>query len=449
MHEYLLDSALGMIKMNKEGVVQTINCYVANALKLKKINQLNGHNIIEILPEYSLEIFYTGNSDYSIQLIQSMELITCSFYVIEDKEVNVKVLLYPMKTFYRFLKKITDGTLQEEELKVLDNIMALKVERETPFKSLKKEVGVIGNSKEMQEIFQLIEKTAGSNATILLTGETGVGKSLFAKIIHDASPRKHKNFVDINCGTINSNLIESELFGYEEGAFTGAKVKGRPGRIQMAHEGTVFLDEITELPLDVQNRLLQVIQEKKISPVGSNTYTKVDFRLVVATNKNLEDLVKQGGFREDLFYRINVIPIHIPPIRKRTDDIIAMALSFVRRYNDQYGRSKSFSQDTIQLFCKYSWPGNVREMENLIERLVLTSISDVIQPHELPSIFKEVVPEPVDFQSAQLNKLLDEYEKDIILDAYKKYKTSVLVAEKLGISQATAARKIRKYTEEI
>jgi transcriptional regulator with PAS, ATPase and Fis domain len=305
--------------------------------------------------------------------------------------------------------------------------------------------GVIAtNSDEMSALFNLIKRTAPTDAALSLIGETGVGKSMFARIIHSISERKNGPLIEVNCGTIHSNLIESELFGYEKGAFTGADTKGRAGMIEMANEGTLFLDEIAEIPLGLQQKLLQAIQEKKVSRVGSNQSFSVDFRLISATNRNLEKLVEQNRFRKDLYYRITVIPVYIPPLRSRENDIIQLVLHFTRVNNEKYGTIKSFSKDAIQTLCHYYWPGNVRELENFVERMVLTSNGAVIERAELPIALLEHEAR-TESKGSSLRQIMEAYEKKIILDAYSKYKTSVNVSKALSISQTSASQKIRKY----
>jgi transcriptional regulator with PAS, ATPase and Fis domain len=296
----------------------------------------------------------------------------------------------------------------------------------------------------MRNLFNLIERTAPTDAVLLLRGETGVGKSMFARIIHDISERRNGPFIEVNCGTIHNNLIESELFGYEKGAFTGADTRGRAGMIELATGGTLFLDEIAEIPIDLQQKLLQAIQEKKVSRVGSNRYAGVDFRLISATNRDLEKLVEQHRFRQDLYYRINVIPMNIPPLRSRESDIIELTLHFTRLNNKKYDTIKSFSKEAMQALCHYNWPGNVRELENFVERMVLTSDGAVIERTELPIALPEHDTR-VEREASSLRQIMEAYEKKIILDAYSKHKTSVYVSKALSISQTSAAQKIRKY----
>lgn len=301
-------------------------------------------------------------------------------------------------------------------------------------------------SKAMMSMWDCAMQIAPSKANILITGETGVGKSLIAKEIHLASARAKGPFVEINCATLHENLIESELFGYERGAFTGANTTGKLGKIELANGGTLFLDEIGELPLSAQAKLLDVIQYKTLERVSGNKKISVDFRLIAATNRNLMDDISKGTFRKDLFYRLNVARLHIPPLRERKADIAVLANVFLERFNADYEKNTVFSPQFLDFLDEYPWPGNVRELENLIERMVITSTSNIIDCEYLPiDIVKELDVIPYHTRKASLPELVEEYEKKIILNSIKRYKTTIAVAKDLGISQGTVSRKISKY----
>lgn len=305
---------------------------------------------------------------------------------------------------------------------------------------------IIGESPQLQTILQTMSKVASFDANVLLTGESGVGKSLFAKNIHALSKRKDGPFIEINCGAIPENLLESELFGYEKGSFTGASAEGKVGLIELAHGGTLFLDEISELPINLQVKVLRAIQEKKILKVGGTKEESVDFRLITATNRNLEELVKQGAFRQDLYYRLKVIPIEIPPLRDRKDDILPLSLHFLNKCNQNYGLNRTFSYIVTEAFQRYNWPGNIRELENLVERMALTSETDTIGIDCLPTEMKaEGINEETLIASGYLNAAIEALEEKMVRRAYEKAGTTVGVAKMLGISQPTAVRKIQKY----
>lgn len=306
---------------------------------------------------------------------------------------------------------------------------------------------LVVKSSSMQRLWTLMQNTANTKANILITGETGVGKSAVAKTIHAMSNRANGPFIEVNCAVLHENLIESELFGYEKGAFTGAASSGKIGKIELANHGTLFLDEIGELPPHIQSKLLQLIQEKTIERLSGTKKIKLDFRLIVATNQNLEEEVQRGSFRSDLFYRLNVIRIHIPPLRQRVEDILPLAHQFLARFCNEYGKSLTFSPRFLAFLEQYNWPGNVRQLENLLERLVITAQDPIIDITALPIEYTGETMTQTAFLSrgGTLNERLDAYEAQIIRDSYHRCGTTVAVAKELGISQATAARKVAKY----
>jgi len=242
---------------------------------------------------------------------------------------------------------------------------------------------IIGQSRSMQEVFTTIEKVAPSRATALLLGESGTGKELVARAIHEASPRKEKNFVKINCAALPENLLESELFGHEKGAFTGATAI-RAGRFELADGGTIFLDEIGELPLLLQAKLLRVLQEQQFERLGGTRTLKVDVRIIAATNINLGDAVASGTFRNDLYYRLNVLPFHLPPLRERKSDIPILLNHFLCASNERNDKNVELSQEVLDFLMHYNWPGNVRELQNLIERLVILTDKSILYASDLP-----------------------------------------------------------------
>ena len=248
--------------------------------------------------------------------------------------------------------------------------------------------GIIGRSKSMQQLFQMLETISGTTSTVLVTGETGTGKELVARAIHHNSPRRSRRFVAFNCGAIPETLLEAELFGHVRGAFTGA-VTTRQGRLEQAHRGTLFLDEIGTMSASLQAKLLRALQEREIERLGDNQQIRVDVRVIAATNSNLEEMVGSGSFRKDLYYRLNVIPIHLPPLSDRREDIPLLAQSFLRKMSQRENTPRSevtFSQEAMRKLMAYSWPGNIRELENVIERaLALTPGQNQIDSQDLPS----------------------------------------------------------------
>jgi len=301
-------------------------------------------------------------------------------------------------------------------------------------------------SQAMLSTWECAMQIASSKANVLITGETGVGKSLIAKQIHLASDRAEGPFVEINCATLHESLIESELFGYERGAFTGASTAGKIGKIELANGGTLFLDEIGELPIPAQAKLLDVIQYKTLERVSGNKKITVDFRLIAATNRDLLAGVANNTFRKDLYYRLNVARLHIPSLRERKADIAFLANVFLQRFNQEYDRKLVFSPQFLDFLDEYPWPGNVRELENLIERMVITTTGNTIDFEYLPiDMVKEMDVIPYHTKKTTLPEMVEEYEKKIILNSIKRYRTTVAVAKDLGISQGTVSRKISKY----
>ena len=313
-------------------------------------------------------------------------------------------------------------------------------------RALATSTNLLFKSPPMQRLWTLMQNTANTRANILITGETGVGKSAVAKAIHKMSNRADGPFIEVNCAVLHENLMESELFGYEKGAFTGASSAGKIGKIELANHGTLFLDEIGELPPHIQSKLLQLIQEKTIERLSGTQKIELDFRLIVATNRNLEDAVQRGLFRSDLFYRLNVIRIHIPPLRQRREDIIPMTHQFLARFCAEYGKTLTCSPRFLSFLEQYDWPGNVRQLENLMERLVITAQDPILDITALPL---EYTGDPASVArplfSGTLAQRMDAYEAEIIRESYQRCGTTVAVARELGISQATAARKIAKY----
>ena len=305
---------------------------------------------------------------------------------------------------------------------------------------------IVVKSAAMQRLWTLIQNTANTKANILITGETGVGKSAIAKAIHNMSSRANGPFIEVNCAVLHENLIESELFGYEKGAFTGAASGGKIGKIELANHGTLFLDEIGELPHHIQSKLLQLIQEKTIERLSGTRRIELDFRLLVATNRTLEEEVQRGLFRSDLFYRLNVIRIHIPPLRQRPEDILPLAHQFLERFCGEYGKQLALSPRFVAFLEQYPWPGNVRQLENLMERLVITAQDPILDVTALPVEFTGG-DTPLPAPTGTLAERMDAFEGQIIRDSYRRCGTTVAVAKELGISQATAARKIAKYVK--
>ncbi|MBP6491814.1 MAG: sigma 54-interacting transcriptional regulator [Clostridia bacterium] len=307
---------------------------------------------------------------------------------------------------------------------------------------------IVANSPSMYNVIQLTSRLADVDSTVLITGESGVGKGVIAKLLHENGNRRDYPYVKVNCGAIPENLIESELFGYESGAFTGSRREGKKGLFETAEKGTIFLDEISELPLNLQVKLLQVIQEREFTKVGGVESHPINVRIISATNKDLLTLVQEGKFREDLYYRLNVVPISIPPLRERPEDIIPMIRIFLNQNNKKMKEHKEIDSKAIAIMMKYSWPGNVRELQNIIERLMITTKGTIILPENLPSFILETASnsDTLSHSSGKsLTEALDHAEKEILTKALEKYKTTRAMAKVLGVSQPTIVRKLQKY----
>lgn len=360
-----------------------------------------------------------------------------------DKEGKIKYVV----TFSRDITEILQ--LQKEYSNLENQIEKYAEELNQLRRNAVVIEGVIGNSPEIHKILQTIKRVADFNASVLFLGPSGVGKTMFAKIVHQNSSRKDGPFIDINCAAIPENLLESELFGYEKGAFTGANANGKVGLIELANGGTLLLDEISEMPLSLQAKLLKVIQDKVITRIGGTREIKVDFRLITATNKQLDKVVEEGAFRKDLYYRLNVIDLEIPALHERKEDIIPLLEHFLKRTNDQYQLNKSFHPQATEMLVEYQWPGNVRELINIVERVCMTAAGKVIMKEDLPEeVLHPDQPESLNNLNVQdLEKALEAFEGKIIRDAYDKYKTTTGVGKALNISQPTAHRKIAKYVK--
>ena len=305
---------------------------------------------------------------------------------------------------------------------------------------------IVSESEAMHNVMALTKKLASVNTTVLITGESGVGKGLIARRLHEEGVRWKKPFVTVNCGAIPENLIESELFGYVAGAFTGSRADGKQGLFEAAQDGTIFLDEISELPLNLQVKLLQVIQERQITPVGGTRPIPVDVRIISATNRNLEELVKAGRFREDLYYRLNVVPINVPALRERPADIIPLIQMNIARCNRELGETKSISPDALSILLKYPWPGNIRELQNIIERLVITTSHNVITEDDIFIFIKEAAEDnQINYADTSLAAALERAEKEILSRALENYKSTRAIARVLKVSQPTIVRKLNKY----
>ncbi|MHB8074916.1 sigma-54 interaction domain-containing protein [Desulfosporosinus fructosivorans] len=333
----------------------------------------------------------------------------------------------------------------EDTEKLIDNYRTeiVKLRKERVYTS-----EIISKSAIMQKILILAAKVAAVDSTVLIEGESGVGKGVVALNIHQLSKRSEYPFITINCGAIPENLMESELFGYEGGSFTGAKKEGKKGLFEIASSGTIFLDEISELPLNLQVKLLQVIQDKRLRRVGGNDYIDVNARILAATNRNMSRLVKERKFREDLYYRLNVVPLNVPPLRHRKEDIPVLVEHFLEAFLEKYEIHKKIAPETLELLINYNWPGNVRELENLVERVVVTVDALVVLPMHLPEYILHA-----DGSSAKvfildicpLKIATDELERQLLNKALIKFQNTYKMADALEVNQSTIVRKMHRH----
>ncbi|MEH7390673.1 sigma 54-interacting transcriptional regulator [Bacillus sp. JJ1503] len=307
---------------------------------------------------------------------------------------------------------------------------------------------LVYRSKKIEQLVTEIKRVAQFNSTILLEGDSGVGKEVFAQQIHTASPRSKQPFVRINCGAIPENLIESELFGYEKGSFTGADKNGKAGLFEIANNGTLFLDEIGELPLNMQVKLLRVLQEREVTRIGGVRPISINVRIITATNKDLREMVNQGEFREDLYYRLYVIPFRIPALRERKEDILPLSIYFLEKFKQMYDIKKSFTPEAIEVLETYAWPGNVRELQNIVERLILLTEGEWIQrEHALKYLYGEVEKKKKQLfvlELMPLKEAVEELETQLIERGMQKYRTADKLSKVLGVSPATISRRIKK-----
>lgn len=349
------------------------------------------------------------------------------------------------------VRDITELMLLKHQL---EQAQGLSKHYESELRALQMQYGeaprMIAGSRIMKELLDSVIRLAQVDSTVLITGESGTGKELIAETIHLNSTRKNGPFIKINCGAIAKNLLESELFGYDPGAFTGAKKGGRAGYFELADGGTILLDEISELPFNLQSNLLRVIQCKEVMRVGGEKTIPVDVRIVAATNKDISKLVAQNEFRDDLYYRLNVIPVEVPPLRARKEEIPLLAAHFVKVFNKKYQMNKELFPDVIDVLMEYDWPGNVRELENIVERLVVTTPRDILTRDDLPLHLQNFSRRDTHPQISvegvlPLKEAVEYVEKEIIAHAYSRYRATREVAKHLEIDPSTVLRKAAKY----
>ncbi len=407
--------------------------------------QIVNHNIFELeeqglfSPSVIASVLRTSKKVTLIQETKhNRKLIISGYPIFDQTGILIGASSFSRDiTEFEYLKKENEQVAKALQI-YQEEIEKLRKQVTRPF--------YISNGK-MEEVFDVVSKVANINVTVLLEGESGVGKNHIANALHQMSARKNDPFIEVNCGAIPESLFESELFGYEEGAFTGSKKGGKKGYFETAGKGTLFLDEIGELPMNLQVKLLSVLQNQTLMRIGGTKKIEVNCRIICATNQSLEKMIKERKFREDLYYRINVVKIEIPPLRERREEIIPLIYEITEQINRKYRMNKYFTPSKAAWLSQQKWPGNVRELRNYIEKKIITTSGNEIdfetgdeetKKESLPGLTNEI----------PLNDYIETIEKEYIVRMYQKYPSSIKLAEKLGISQSTANRKIQKYVEQ-
>jgi DNA-binding NtrC family response regulator len=418
----------------------------------------DGREALQILKSSKIAVVVT---DLKMPDIDGMELLN---HISEQHPEIPVIMITAHGTVATAVEALKKGALDYitkpfdiDELKnVISKAMKTRTLKESELFLPPEEIertGIIGTSKSTLEIFEAIKRVAPTTTTIMITGETGTGKELVADAIHYNSPRKKNPLIKINCAAIAETLMESELFGYEKGAYTGAAIT-KPGKFELAHKGTLFLDEVGEIPRDMQVKLLRVIQEQEFERVGGLKTIKVDVRIIAATNQNLLQQVQAGNFREDLYYRLNVFPIDVPPLRERKEDILPLVDYFMDKFNKKLGLSVAVDSEVKEMLLRYEWPGNIRELENLIERMMLLAQNNIITLQEIPGEFKTAVDKAIITQTDNSKKPFKDFmrnhmenvERQMIIKCLEESGGNVTKAAKeLGLSRKGLQLKMIKY----
>lgn len=440
----------GIYISDAQGTTLWLNQASENLCGLPK-SELIGRNVVDLeamgiyKPSVTRLVIETGKPTTTIQLVNNKGKFLVTGHIIPDEKGNPELIV-------AHSRDITEAARASSQLE--ETVSLLKRYSEE-IQLMKREAHqnvsqtLIGSSRSYLALLELVKKVAVVDTTVLITGETGVGKSLLADHIHQLSDRCGNPFIHVNCSAIPETLIESELFGYQRGAFTGANQSGKIGLVKMADKGTLFLDEISELPYHLQSKLLLLLQNKTFMPIGgTKTYT-ADIRIIAATNANLLDLVRMGKFRHDLYYRLNILPINVPPMRERKEDIFPLLHHHLQKFNAKHHQKRRFSIEALDILHHYEWPGNVRELENLVERIVITAKEDEIQVTDLPEELRSIRDYEENIWSLggtfSLLERLEKIEVEIISQALRSHKSTRKTAAALGITQSLLMRRIKKY----
>jgi PAS domain S-box-containing protein len=445
--EGIIESASdGFFVTNAEGVTVRVNRSYERITGLKR-NDVLGKSMYDMVEDKvfdqstTVRVLETGESATLIQKINNGATLMVSGNPLRDAAGNITGVVTTVHDLTE-LNRLRDELSLEGDLKSRYEKELRQLKRKTMHGD-----DIIMHSASMEAVFDLSMRLSTVDSTVLIQGESGVGKEVVAEFIHANSPRKDSPFVKINCAAIPEQLLESELFGYVRGAFTGANKEGKAGLFEAADGGTLLLDEIGDLPATLQVKLLRVIQDRQTRRIGDNTPRFIDVRLLAATNQNLADLVEKKAFREDLYYRLNVVPIYVPPLRERKEDILFMVQAFLKKFCERHHQSKELHPAVMPKLLDYSWPGNVRELENIMERLVVMSPGSIITLSDLPSfLLKEEGSgsATLTLEGKTLKDILEDVEEQVLRDALLKYKTTRRAAEVLGIDQSSVVRKARR-----
>lgn len=436
----------GLCLTDGYGVILAVNKSYEEIIGLSA-DELVGYHISKVMD-------FVGTDEIVTLMVIEEKKKVCLSKAIGDKNKKVLINGYPyfneQNEIVSVLSVIRDLT---ELFEIKDRLEKAEREKEKYLDALNKikkgqgkKSGFVGKSAPILRIKELIQNVAKTEATVLITGETGCGKEVIAREIHESNGKEDAPYIKVNCVAIPEALLESELFGYEKGAFTGALNKTKPGVFELANGGTLLLDEIGDMPLHLQSKLLRVLQEKELRRIGGTKNISLDLRVIASTNKDLRALISENKFREDLYYRLNVVPITVPPIRERKDDIPLLVDHFLKKFNEKYKRSKTIDDKTMSILEAYDWPGNVRELSNLIERLIVSDFKNEISHESVINIIGNKVLLNEDILSSNtLKDALDKVEKQMIENALRKHGSTYKAAKALGTSQPTLFRKAKHY----
>ena len=449
--EFLPDDFQEILEASFDGIMVTDGegkCLFANSSYTRntgiKQEEIIGHNVRELLNPIWMK------SSIALEVLEKKEAVTMEHDtkngnhilvtgtpIFDDDGIIVKVVVNT-----RDLSEINHLKLKLGEAQAMERIYLKSMGINKELVNINDETVVVNN--RMRDIYEVAKRVSTYNTTVLITGESGTGKELVARYIHhEDTVRREKPFVVINCGAIPENLLESELFGYTEGSFTGALKGGKKGLFEQANGGVLFLDEIGEMNLALQVKLLRVLESRSIMKIGHHEETPIDVRIIAATNRDLEKEVREGRFRDDLYYRLNVVSLRVPPLRERIDEIVPLATKFINQFNKVYGQEKKLTYDLVSELESYSWPGNIRELKNVMENMVVISDSDYLHSRDLPWVHQQQDAKSEGMPT--LKAAVEEFEKQFLKKAKEQWGTTEKMAKALDVNQSTISRKLNKY----